>query len=276
MVAAPGARHARGMTRHRPLPRGPPPPLRRSSRRPGSPRRRPVRRRRRQLRRSRTDKVIGGVNGGLAEYTGIDALLWRVGFVALALAGGTGVLVYLLLWLLMPAGPPAGAGRARRGRRGAGRRPARARRSPGITLAALLIVVGRAGAARPASATGIPARRAFLGARAAGRGARPGRRGLHRRPDGPRRADHARRRPVARPDRRGVRAAGTASGRRGRPDLRAGRRRRRARATDGGVGDLSSTSPASTSATSTGRSARGSTPASATSTCSSPATADVG
>ncbi|WP_324274381.1 PspC domain-containing protein [Blastococcus brunescens] len=58
-----------------------------------------------QLRRSRTDKILGGVNGGLAEYTGIDALLWRVGFVALTLAAGTGVIVYLLLWVLMPAGP---------------------------------------------------------------------------------------------------------------------------------------------------------------------------
>src|SRR4051794_20270788 len=54
-----------------------------------------------QLRRSRTDKVLGGVSGGLAEYTGVDALLWRVGFVALTLAGGTGIIVYLLLWLLM-------------------------------------------------------------------------------------------------------------------------------------------------------------------------------
>src|SRR3954465_10464687 len=63
-----------------------------------------------QLRRSRTDKILGGVSGGLAEYSGIDALLWRVGFVALALAGGTGVVVYLLLWLLMPAGPVGSAG----------------------------------------------------------------------------------------------------------------------------------------------------------------------
>ena len=58
-----------------------------------------------QLRRSRTDKILGGVNGGLAEYSGIDALLWRVGFVVLTLVGGSGVLVYLLLWVLMP--PPA-------------------------------------------------------------------------------------------------------------------------------------------------------------------------
>src|SRR3954447_23962819 len=64
----------------------------------------------RQLRRSRTDKILGGVNGGLAEYSGIDPLLWRVGFVALALAGGTGIVVYLLLWLLMPVGPPAAGG----------------------------------------------------------------------------------------------------------------------------------------------------------------------
>ena len=86
--------------------------------------------------------MIGGVSGGLAEYSGIDALLWRVGFVALTLAGGTGVIVYLLLWLLMPAGPPAGAGHAPVARREP-RRPAGPRSPvPGITIAALLIVVG--------------------------------------------------------------------------------------------------------------------------------------
>ncbi|MDP5181537.1 PspC domain-containing protein [Blastococcus sp. BMG 814] len=97
-----------------------------------------------QLRRSRSDKVIGGVSGGLAEYSGIDALLWRVGFVALALAGGTGVLVYLLLWLLMPVAAEGGTS-------GPGRPflPPRARgpvapRSPvpGITIAGLLILMG--------------------------------------------------------------------------------------------------------------------------------------
>ncbi len=90
-----------------------------------------------QLRRSRSDKVIGGVGGGLAEYSGIDALLWRVGFVALALAGGTGVLVYLLLWLLMPAD-------ATRPDAPAGPRPPAGPRSPvpGVTLAGVLIVVG--------------------------------------------------------------------------------------------------------------------------------------
>jgi phage shock protein C len=58
-----------------------------------------------QLRRSGTEKMFGGVCGGLAEYSGIDVVLWRVGFVGLTLAGGAGVVVYLLLWVLMPSGP---------------------------------------------------------------------------------------------------------------------------------------------------------------------------
>ena len=57
------------------------------------------------LRRSYTDKMVGGVCGGLGEHTGIDSLVWRVGFVGLTLAGGAGVLVYLLLWVLMPPAP---------------------------------------------------------------------------------------------------------------------------------------------------------------------------
>src|SRR4051812_15078068 len=92
-----------------------------------------------QLRRSRSDKILGGVSGGLAEYSGVDALLWRVGFVALALAGGAGVVVYLLLWLLMPAGPTYyGAPAQPRVKAPAGPRSP----VPGMTIAALLIVVG--------------------------------------------------------------------------------------------------------------------------------------
>jgi phage shock protein PspC (stress-responsive transcriptional regulator) len=49
--------------------------------------------------------MIGGVSGGLAEYSGIDAVLWRVGFVGLTVAGGAGIVIYLLLWVLMPSGP---------------------------------------------------------------------------------------------------------------------------------------------------------------------------
>ena len=66
-----------------------------------SPSPRPVRP---ELRRSGTDRMLGGVCGGLAEYSGIDAVLWRVGFVALTFLGGSGVPLYLLLWVLLP--PP--------------------------------------------------------------------------------------------------------------------------------------------------------------------------
>ena len=67
-----------------------------------------------QLRRSTTNRVLGGVCGGLAEYTGVEALLWRIGFVALALIG-PGILIYPLLWILVPAGTaPAEAGPAPR------------------------------------------------------------------------------------------------------------------------------------------------------------------
>ncbi len=91
------------------------------------------------LRRSRTDTVIGGVSGGLGEYTGIDPLLWRVGFVAVTLAGGTGLIIYALLWLLMPAGSLDPATQAARGER----EPAGPRSPiPGITVAVVLIVAG--------------------------------------------------------------------------------------------------------------------------------------
>jgi phage shock protein PspC (stress-responsive transcriptional regulator) len=56
------------------------------------------------LRRSCTDKMLGGVCGGLGEHTGIDSTVWRVGFVAFTIAGGAGILAYLLLWVLMPPG----------------------------------------------------------------------------------------------------------------------------------------------------------------------------
>lgn len=63
------------------------------------------------LRRSRTDMVLGGVSGGLAEHTGVDALLWRVGFAVLTLTGGLGIPVYLALWVLVPPAPAGPADR---------------------------------------------------------------------------------------------------------------------------------------------------------------------
>ena len=58
-----------------------------------------------ELRRSRTGAMLGGVSSGLATHTGTDPVLWRVGFVGLTVAGGVGVLLYLLLWVLVPQEP---------------------------------------------------------------------------------------------------------------------------------------------------------------------------
>ena len=60
-----------------------------------------------RLRRSSTDRMLGGVCGGLATYTGVDAVLWRAAVVALTLAGGAGLVLYAVLWVLTPADPPA-------------------------------------------------------------------------------------------------------------------------------------------------------------------------
>ena len=54
------------------------------------------------LRRSRTDRWVGGVCGGLAPATGLPSWLWRLIFVSLVLCGGTGMMIYLLLWILVP------------------------------------------------------------------------------------------------------------------------------------------------------------------------------
>lgn len=52
--------------------------------------------------RSRTDRVIAGVCGGLAEYFHIDATVIRLLFVVVAFAGGSSAFIYILLWVLMP------------------------------------------------------------------------------------------------------------------------------------------------------------------------------
>lgn len=51
---------------------------------------------------STTDKKLGGVCGGLAEYFEIDSLLVRIAFLVLVLGVGTGLWAYVLLWLLAP------------------------------------------------------------------------------------------------------------------------------------------------------------------------------
>ncbi len=59
----------------------------------------------RKLYRSSRDRMLGGVAGGLAEYFEIDSTLVRILFVITLFIGGTGVLAYILLWIVVPEAP---------------------------------------------------------------------------------------------------------------------------------------------------------------------------
>ena len=84
----------------------------------------------RRLFRSRDDRVVGGVAGGLGKYFDVDPVFFRVGFVATAFLGGLGVFLYLAALLFVPAEPSPGE------------EPRRRSRALTIAAAALLIVVG--------------------------------------------------------------------------------------------------------------------------------------
>jgi phage shock protein C len=58
-----------------------------------------------KLYRSRNEIMLGGVCGGLAEHFVADPTLVRVIFVALALMGGPGLLLYLIMWIIVPQEP---------------------------------------------------------------------------------------------------------------------------------------------------------------------------
>ena len=65
----------------------------------------------RKLYRSQNNRMVAGVCGGLGEYFNIDVTLIRVAFVLLAVFGATGLLLYLLMWAIVPDArnaPPTG------------------------------------------------------------------------------------------------------------------------------------------------------------------------
>ena len=58
---------------------------------------------RQPLRRSRRNRVIAGVCGGLGEFFGVSAFWFRLGFLIALLPGGfPGLLAYILLWIIIP------------------------------------------------------------------------------------------------------------------------------------------------------------------------------
>jgi phage shock protein C len=58
-----------------------------------------------KLYRSRNNRELAGVAGGLAEYFGVDATIVRILFLLATVAGGPGVILYIVLALIMPQEP---------------------------------------------------------------------------------------------------------------------------------------------------------------------------
>jgi phage shock protein C len=54
------------------------------------------------LRRSRTDRWLGGVCGGLAKASGMESWIWRLVFVLFTVTFGFSLLIYLLMWIFVP------------------------------------------------------------------------------------------------------------------------------------------------------------------------------
>jgi phage shock protein C len=87
----------------------------------------------RQVRRSRDQRVLAGVCGGIGHYLGVDPVLLRIAFIILALANGLGVVAYVVAWVAIPEeepGRPVGP-------------PSEARRETGrLVLGGALVVLG--------------------------------------------------------------------------------------------------------------------------------------
>src|SRR3954454_21028983 len=61
----------------------------------------------RRLWRRADERLLGGVAGGVADFTGVDVVLVRLGFVLAAFVGGLGVIAYVLGWVVLPRAPPS-------------------------------------------------------------------------------------------------------------------------------------------------------------------------
>ncbi len=55
--------------------------------------------------RSEEDRILAGVCGGVGEYFDIDPVIVRIAWIILTLVGGSGILLYILAWLIVPPHP---------------------------------------------------------------------------------------------------------------------------------------------------------------------------
>ncbi|WP_199100071.1 PspC domain-containing protein [Dyella sp. ASV21] len=58
-----------------------------------------------RLHRSLSDRKVAGICAGIADYLGWDPTLVRLLWVVFTLLGGSGIVAYLILWIVMPEGP---------------------------------------------------------------------------------------------------------------------------------------------------------------------------
>ena len=91
------------------------------------------------LRRSRRNRMLAGVAGGVADHLGLDPFVVRLAFIVLGLAAGFGVVVYLLLWVLAPAEPIDAT--APLGKRHLPRPAARELLGGGLVVAGVLVIL---------------------------------------------------------------------------------------------------------------------------------------
>jgi phage shock protein C len=85
------------------------------------------------LRRSKGDRIIAGVCGGVGHYFGIDPILVRLAFAVLVLAGLSGILLYILAWIVIPEEDAAGS---------AGRASTSSSNAAGLVIGAVLVAAG--------------------------------------------------------------------------------------------------------------------------------------
>ena len=85
-----------------------------------------------RLSRSRDDRIVAGVAGGLGHHLGLDPVIIRLVFVVLALAGGGGLLAYVIAWIVIPE-PPLGE------------QPATVRTDPGASVLAGVALIALGG-----------------------------------------------------------------------------------------------------------------------------------
>jgi phage shock protein C len=87
------------------------------------------------LRRSRDDRVIAGVCGGLGKYLGVDPVIIRIAAILLVFAGGAGIVLYVIGWIAIPEEPWEGT---------APTEAAPAERTSGVALGLIFVGLGAA------------------------------------------------------------------------------------------------------------------------------------